>query len=64
MVLLCKPSDFYPADKCFASHNVPNILDEETLHDLKNMETMYVKILTAMCSLGARLPPETQRKMP
>jgi hypothetical protein len=44
--------------------NVPNILGEEILPNLKNMETINVKILTGMCTLGARLPPETQFKMP
>jgi hypothetical protein len=42
---------------------MPNILGEEILHNLKNMETIYVKILTALHCLGACLPPETQRKM-
>lgn len=46
-----KPSDFYPADQCFESHIVPGILGEEIVHNLKNMVTVYLKILTAMCSL-------------
>jgi hypothetical protein len=48
-----------PAGRCCASHNLPNILGEEILHNLKNVETLYVKVLTAMRSLRARLPPET-----
>jgi len=41
-----------------------NILGEEILYNIKNMETLCVEILTAMRSLGTRLPPETQHKMP